>query len=103
MEAVEAGFNPLSVTVTTPVKAGYYPGGGKVTLKLTADHKSGKLLGAQSLGDNAVDKIIDTVAAALTGKISVPDLTNLDLTYAPPYSLALGTVIVAASVLEGKL
>ncbi|MFC1694035.1 FAD-dependent oxidoreductase [Candidatus Latescibacterota bacterium] len=102
-EAKEAGFNPVSVTVTTPVRAGYYPGGGMVTLKLTADRASMKLLGAQAVGDSSVDKVIDTIAAALTGKITVPDLVNLDISYSPPYAAVLGTVIVAAGVLEGKI
>ncbi|MCE5249572.1 FAD-dependent oxidoreductase [bacterium] len=102
-EAKEAGFNPLSVTVKTPVRAGYYPGGGNITLKLTADRGSQRLLGAQAFGDSTVDKVIDTVATALTGRISIPDLTNADITYSPPYSTPLGTVIVAASVLEEML
>ncbi|HDY87115.1 MAG TPA: hypothetical protein ENH82_03245, partial [bacterium] len=102
-EAGEAGYDPAAVTVTTPVKAGYYPGKDSVTLKLIADSGSKKLLGAQAVGDTSVDKVIDTAAAALTGNISIPDLTNIDLAYSPPYSTALGTVIVAASVLEEKL
>ena len=102
-EAKTDGFNPISVTVTTPVRAGYYPGGGKVTLKLTADRGSQKVLGAQAVGDSTVDKIIDTIAAALTGKLSIQELTNVDLCYSPPYSAALGTVIVAAGVLEEKI
>ena len=102
-ESHDVGFNPVSVTVTTPVNAGYYPGSGKITLKLIADRSSKKLLGAQASGDSSVDKVIDTVAAALTGNIPVPDLVNLDLAYSPPYSQVLGTLIVAAGVLEEKL
>ena len=102
-EAADAGFSPVSATITTATNAGYYPGKGRVTLKLTADSGSKKLLGAQAVGDTSVDKVIDTVAAALTGNISIPGLTNIDLAYSPPYSTALGAVIVAATVLEGKL
>ena len=102
-EAHESGFNPISATVTTGVCAGYYPGEGTITLKLVADSGSKKLLGAQSVGDTSVDKIIDTVATVLTGNISIPDLTNLDISYSPPYSTVLGTVVVAAGVLEKKL
>jgi len=102
-EAKETGFSPVSVTVTTSVNAGYYPGEGSVTLKLIADSGRKILLGAQAVGDKSVDKVIDTVATALTGKISIPALTNIDLAYSPPYSSALGTVITAAGVLEGKL
>ena len=102
-EAKQAGFNPVAATVTTPVNAGYYPGEGTVTLKLIADSGRKKLLGAQAVGDKSVDKVIDTAAAALTGNISIPDLTNIDLAYSPPYSTVLGTLIVAAGVLEKKL
>ncbi len=102
-EAKQAGFNPVVATVTTPVNAGYYPGEGTVTLKLIADSGRKKLLGAQAVGDKSVDKVIDTAAAALTGNISIPDLTNIDLAYSPPYSTVLGTLIVAAGVLEKKL
>jgi len=102
-ESKEAGFNPLSVTVTTPVRPGYYPGGGEVTLKLTADMGTQKLLGAQVYGDTTVDKVVDTVAAALTGKMTLSDLVNLDVCYSPPYAPALGAVIIAAGVLEEKL
>lgn len=102
-EAKQAGFNPVASTVTTPVNASYYPGEGIVTLKLIADSSRKKLLGAQAVGDKSVDKVIDTAAAALTGNISIPDLTNIDLAYSPPYSTVLGTLIVAAGVLEKKL
>jgi len=102
-EAKEAGFNPLSVTIAAPERPGYYPGGGLVTLKLTADRGSGKLLGAQAVGGSTVDKVIDTIAASLMGKLTIADLTNVDLSYSPPYSTAMGTVIVAAGVLEEKL
>ena len=74
-----------------------------ITLKLTADRGSGKLLGAQAVGGSTVDKVIDTIAAALMGKLTIADLTNVDLSYSPPYSTAMGTVIVAAGVLEEKL
>lgn len=102
-ESKNSGFNPVSVTVTTPARAGYFPGGGELTLKLTADRGSKRILGAQAVGDSSVDKIIDTMAAALTGNITVPGLTTIDLAYSPPFSQALGTVIVAAQVIEEKL
>ena len=102
-EAKDNGYNPLSVTVKTPTRAGYYPGGEEVTLKLTADKGSQKLLGAQVVGASTVDKIIDTVAAALTGNLSLTDMANVDISYSPPFSTAMGAVIVAAGILEEKL
>ncbi|MHB9031288.1 MAG: FAD-dependent oxidoreductase, partial [Candidatus Latescibacterota bacterium] len=101
-EACEAGFNPASVAITTST-IGRYPGGGKITLKLVADQGSKRLLGAQVFGDDKVDKIIDTIAAVLTGKVAIPEMTSLDLSYSPPYSSALTTINVAAEVLEKKL
>jgi len=102
-EAKQSGFNPVSVSVATPTKPGYYPGGGEVTLTLTADRGSRRILGAQAVGRGSVDKIIDTAAAALTGKLTVDEMTAVDLAYSPPYAPALGALIVAAQVLEGKL
>jgi NADPH-dependent 2,4-dienoyl-CoA reductase/sulfur reductase-like enzyme len=102
-EAKTHRFNPVAVTVTTPARPGYYPGGGEVTLKLVADRGSGKVLGAQAVGDATVDKVIDTAAAALTGGMTVSGLTSLDLAYSPPFAPSLGALIVAGQVLEEKL
>jgi len=102
-EAGDTRFNPVAVTVTTPTRPGYYPGGGTVALKLVADRGSGKLLGAQAVGDFSVDKVIDTAATALFGKLTVSHLTSLDLAYSPPFAPALGALIVAGQVLEEKL
>lgn len=102
-EAAEAGFNPVAVEVTTPTMMRSFPGSGRITLKLVADRGSHRLLGAQAFGDGKADKVIDIAAAALTGKISVVGMTNLDLAYSPPYSTAVSTVIVAAEMMEKKL
>lgn len=102
-EAKANRFNPVAVTVTTPARPGYYPGGGEVTLKLVADRGSGKVLGAQAVGDATVDKVIDTAAAALAGGMTVGGLTSLDLAYSPPYAPSLGALIVAGQVIEEKL
>ena len=72
-------------------------------LKLTGDKKSLRLLGAQAIGESSADKIIDTVSASLMGNLTIPELTNLDLAYSPPYAPVLGTVIVAAQELEKKI
>lgn len=102
-EAHDAGFSPVAVTITAPSIAPYYPGGGKVTLKLIGDLRTKKALGAQAVGDDSADKIIDIMASALTGGLTVPDLTNIDLAYSPPYAPALSAVIIAAGVLEEKM
>lgn len=102
-EARESGLEPVSAVLTAPTQAGYYPGGGTVTLKLLADAETKRLLGAQAVGTRSVDKIIDTIAATLTGKLTPNDLTNLDLAYAPPYSTPLGAITIAAGMLAKKL
>src|SRR5918994_983730 len=62
---------------------------------------TGRLLGAESAGSGA-DKLTDICAAALWGRLSYPDLFNIDLAYAPPYGPALSPVIQAATILSGK-
>ncbi len=100
-EAGVAGFEVVSAAVETADRADYYPGVEKVFLKLIADRKSGRLLGAEAAGSGA-DKLTDVCAAAIWGRLSYPDLVNLDLAYAPPYGPALSPVIQAATVLSGE-
>jgi CoA-dependent NAD(P)H sulfur oxidoreductase len=100
-EAHGAGFDAVSASVESGSKAGYYPGGGPVFVKLVADRETGRLLGAEIAGKNA-DKYVDICATALWGELSYPDLVNLDLAYAPPFGPTLSPVIAAASVLAGE-
>lgn len=100
-EAEDAGFEVVSASVESTDRAGYYPGVGKVFLKLIADRETGRLLGAESDGANA-DKLVDICAAAIWGGLSYPDLVNMDLAYSPPYGPALSPVIQAATILSGK-
>jgi NADPH-dependent 2,4-dienoyl-CoA reductase/sulfur reductase-like enzyme len=99
-EAADAGFEVVSAEIEARDRAGYYPGAGKVFLKLIADGKTGRLLGAEAAGSGA-DKLIDVCATALWGRLSYPDLVNIDLAYAPPYGPALSPVIQVATILSG--
>lgn len=85
--------------------AGYYPGGRPMTLKLLFD-PAGRILGAQAVGYDGVDKRIDVIAAVLRLGGTVYDLTELELAYAPPFSSAKDPVnmagYVAENVLRGK-
>src|SRR5215203_992315 len=99
--AAEAGFETVSASLSSYDRAAYYPGAGKVFLKLIADRATGRLLGAEAAGSGA-DKLIDICATALWGGLSYPDLVNIDLAYAPPYGPALSPVIQAATILSGK-
>jgi CoA-dependent NAD(P)H sulfur oxidoreductase len=100
-EAEDAGFEVVSAGLEANDRAAYYPGASKVFLKLIADRATGRLLGAESAGSGA-DKLTDICAAALWGRLSYPDLVNIDLAYAPPYGPALSPVIQAATILSGK-
>ncbi|MCF7973347.1 MAG: FAD-dependent oxidoreductase [Phycisphaerae bacterium] len=85
--------------------AGYYPGAAQMSLKLLFDPKQGKILGAQAVGTDGVDKRIDVLAVALRAGMTVFDLEDLELCYAPPYGSAKDPVnyagFVAANVLNG--
>lgn len=94
-EAEAAGFDCQSVYAPEPSNASYFPGFGWLILKVTFEKKNGRILGAQAIGERGVDKRIDVLASAIYAGLSVFDLENLDLTYAPPYSSAKGPEIMA--------
>ncbi|QIN77820.1 hypothetical protein GBA65_04015 [Rubrobacter marinus] len=100
-EAEDAGLSPVTAQVTTVSTASYYPGGQKGLLKLIAAGETGRLVGAEAVGETA-DKLVDICATAIWGRLSYPDLVNLDLAYAPPFGPALSPVIQAASVLSNE-
>jgi len=72
--------------------AGYYPGSERVSLKILFEPESGKLLGAQGVGRDGVDKRIDVLATAIYAGLSVDDLMNLELAYAPAFGSAKDAV-----------
>lgn len=85
--------------------AGYYPGAFPISLKLIFSPKDGKILGAQAVGIYGVEKRIDVLATAIKGSLTVFDLPDLELCYAPPYSSAKDPVNMvgyyATNLLEG--
>lgn len=80
--------------------AGYYPGAKDMTIKLVVDPIRHRVLGAQITGQDGVDKRIDVIATAITGGLTVEEMTTLDLAYAPPFSSAKDPVIMAAMTAE---
>src|SRR5699024_3452977 len=68
--------------------AGYYPGYEKLTIKILYHEETNELLGGQIIGAEGVDKRVDVLATALYNKMSMSDLIDLDLAYAPPYNSA---------------
>lgn len=85
--------------------AGYYPGASQMTLKLLFDPKTGEILGAQAVGKSGVDKRMDVIATAIKANLTVADLADLELSYAPPFSSAKDPVnmagYVASNIVEG--
>ncbi len=99
----EAGCDYESAIVPQGDRPGYMPGAAEVTLILHADRTTRKVLGAQLYGPGAVDKRVDILAVAITAGMTVDQVANLDLGYAPPFAPALDVVITAANALRNKL
>jgi NADPH-dependent 2,4-dienoyl-CoA reductase/sulfur reductase-like enzyme len=100
--AREAGFDPVDVEISAPSRAHYYPGATELTIRLVADRETERVLGASIVGREGV-KRIDTVATALHGEMTVTELQNLDLAYAPPFSPTWDPIATAAKVLNGSI
>ena len=80
--------------------AGYYPDAQQMSLKLIFDPTTGEILGAQGVGREGVDKRIDVIATAIRGGITAPELADLELAYAPPFSSAKDPVNMLGYVAE---
>ena len=83
--------------------ATYYPGAEQMSIKMLFDPDSGEILGAQAVGGAGVDKRIDIIATAMTGGISAPELADLELAYAPPFSSAKDPVNMLGYMAENVL
>ena len=95
-EARAAGFEFVSATVDSTTRAGYYPGASKIKTKLVAERRSGRLLGAQIVGEEGAAKRIDVLATALWNEMTVDHMLNMDLSYAPPFAPVWDPVLIAA-------
>ena len=98
-EAKELDIKYITTNIESPTLSGYYPGTGKMSVKLVAEEKTGRLLGGQIVGRNGAAKRIDTIAAAITAKMTAQQLMDLDLSYAPPFSPVWDPVQIAARTL----
>ncbi len=98
--AKKAGLLVDKVVLSPMNHAGYYPGGKVMTMKVVFEKISGRLLGAQIVGYDGVDKRIDVLATAIHAGMRAVDLTELDLAYAPPYSSAKDPVNMAGFMVE---
>jgi NADPH-dependent 2,4-dienoyl-CoA reductase/sulfur reductase-like enzyme/rhodanese-related sulfurtransferase len=83
--------------------AGYYPGAKQMALKLIFDAATGEILGAQGVGIEGVDKRIDVIATAIRGGITVPELADLELAYAPPFGSAKDPINMLGYIAENMM
>ena len=97
-EATEAGFAFRSTVIEGSTRAGYLPGKKRTTVKLVVEQRTGRLLGGQIVGQEGAAKRIDVLATALTARMTVEEMIDLDLGYAPPFSPVWDPVLVAARV-----
>ena len=95
-EADAAGFAYVTESVESTTRAGYFPGAKHLTVKVIAERRSGRLLGAQIVGEEGAAKRIDVLATALWNEMTVDELLNVDLSYAPPFSPLWDPVLIAA-------
>ena len=98
--AKRAGIAVDKVVLSPMSHAGYYPGGKVMTMKVVFEKGTGRLLGAQIIGYEGVDKRIDVLATAIHGGMTAVQLKELDLAYAPPYSSAKDPVNMAGFMVE---
>jgi len=89
--------------VSGPSHAGYYPGAEPILLKILYDPETGRLLGGQGVGRDGVDKRLDVLATAIHGGLTVTDLEQLDLAYAPPFGAAKDVTILAGFIAANAL
>lgn len=96
--AAKAGIAAQVIHLHPGSHAGYYPGAKRVSLKVLFDPATGKLLGAQATGEDGVDKRIDVIATAIHGGLTIDDLMDLELAYAPQFGSAKDPINLAGYV-----
>ncbi|MBF0527968.1 MAG: FAD-dependent oxidoreductase [Deltaproteobacteria bacterium] len=104
-EAVDAGFDPITVEFESWDHKVYYPGAEKLFIRLTGDRAEKRLLGAQMLGHkhSEVSKRIDVIAAAIYNGMRIDELNDLDLSYTPPLGSPWDPIQMSAQVWNGML
>lgn len=96
----QMGVDYRSIHLYPANHATYYPGASQISLKVLYAPEDGKLYGAQAVGQEGCDKTIDVIATAIAGDMSVYDLANVELCYAPPFNTAKSAVNYAGYIAE---
>ncbi|HEY4612834.1 MAG TPA: hypothetical protein VII11_07625, partial [Bacteroidota bacterium] len=102
-EAEESGFRVVVEHIVGNAKVGFYPGNTKVHIIAIADKKSKRLLGANVYGEQGAVLRADTLAVAIQHKITIDDISRLDLIYTPPYAPLWDPILVTANQLKKKV
>ncbi|HEX6968455.1 MAG TPA: FAD-dependent oxidoreductase [Micromonosporaceae bacterium] len=95
-DATAAGFEYVTAVTESTNRAGYLAGAARITVKLIAERRTGRLLGAQIVGGPDAAKRVDALAVALWNGMTVAEMINLDLGYAPPFGPVWDPVLIAA-------
>ncbi len=101
--AAQLGYDPVTALAPAADRAHYMPTAKPLLLKIVADKKSRRLLGVQATGPGGGDKRIDVAAMAISAGMTVDQLAQADLCYAPPYAPTMDNLITAANVARNKL
>jgi CoA-dependent NAD(P)H sulfur oxidoreductase len=103
IEAEREGLSYIVSTITGRSRSSAYPAGKPIVVTYVVEKGTGRLLGAQMVGEEGVAHRIDTLAACLYGKMTVADVARLDLAYAPPFATVWDPILIAANVALKKL
>ncbi len=101
--AIKSGINDIETVINASLDKPGFMNGNLLITKLVVKKQNGKILGAQVIGPGDVSKQIAIWAIAIKGNLSVEDMVNADLPYAPPYSLAIDHSIATAHIMQNKL
>src|SRR6266513_2910204 len=95
-QAAELDRDVVAATIESTTRAGYYPEAAPIRVKVVADRRDGRIVGAQIVGAEGAAKRIDVIATAIWNHMPVDEVASLDLSYAPPFSPVWDPVLVAA-------
>lgn len=96
--AIKAGIKHQIIHIHPNNHAGYYPGSKRLSMKVLFEPQTGRILGAQAVGEDGVDKRIDVIATAMHGGLTIEDLMDLELAYAPQFGSAKDAINIAGYV-----